>query len=53
MALAEGFDVATTVDGADALQQLALRPADLVFVDLRMPGVTGLEVLRTIRVDSK
>jgi two-component system response regulator HydG len=49
VALAEGFDVATTVDGADALQQLTARPADLVLVDLRMPGVTGLEVLRAIR----
>jgi DNA-binding NtrC family response regulator len=49
VALAEGFDVATTVDGGDALQQLTTRPADLVLVDLRMPGVTGLEVLRAIR----
>jgi two-component system, NtrC family, response regulator HydG len=49
VALAEGFDVATTVDGADAVQQLSTRPADLVLVDLRMPGVTGLEVLRAIR----
>jgi two-component system response regulator HydG len=49
VALAEGFDVATTVDGTDALQQLSTRPADLVLVDLRMPNVTGLEVLRAIR----
>jgi two-component system response regulator HydG len=49
VAVAEGFDVATTVDGAEALQQLSTRPADLVLVDLRMPTVTGLEVLRAIR----
>jgi two-component system NtrC family response regulator len=49
VALAEGFDVATTVNGADTLQQLSTRPADLVLVDLRMPNVTGLEVLRAIR----
>jgi two-component system, NtrC family, response regulator HydG len=49
VALAEGFEVATTVDGAEVLQQLTTRPADLVLVDLRMPGVTGLEVLRAIR----
>jgi two-component system, NtrC family, response regulator HydG len=49
VALAEGFDVATTVDGTDALQQLSTRPADLVLVDLQMPNVTGLEVLRAIR----
>ena len=49
IALAEGFDVATTVDGHDAMNQLRQRPADLVLVDLRMPGITGLDVLRAIR----
>ena len=49
IALGEGFDVSTTVDGADALQQLSARPADLALVDLKMPGVTGLDVLRAIR----
>jgi two-component system, NtrC family, response regulator HydG len=49
IALAEGFDVATTTDGGDAMNQLRIRPADLVMVDLRMPGITGLEVLRAIR----
>src|SRR5918999_6227697 len=49
IALAEGFDVGTTVDGGEAMNQLRHRPADLVLVDLRMPGVTGLDVLRAIR----
>ena len=49
IALAEGFDVATTVSGDDAMKQLRHRPADLVLLDMRMPGVTGLEVLRSIR----
>jgi DNA-binding NtrC family response regulator len=49
VALAEGFDVTTTVDGTDALNQLRHRRADLVLVDLRMPGVSGLDVLRAIR----
>src|SRR5688572_18107147 len=49
IALNHGFDVATTVDGADAMNQLKHRPADLVLLDLRMPGVTGLDVLRSIR----
>ena len=52
IALGEGFDVTTTVDGADALNQLRHRPADLVLVDLRMPGVSGLDVLRQIRAIS-
>jgi len=49
IALAEGFDVATTVNGEDAMKQLRHRPAELVLLDLRMPGITGLDVLRAIR----
>ncbi len=49
IALAEGFDVATTTNGEDAMKQLRHRPAELVLLDLRMPGVTGLDVLRSIR----
>src|SRR5688500_18300496 len=49
VALAEGFDVTTTVDGTDAMNQLRHRRADLALVDLRMPGISGLVVLRAIR----
>jgi len=49
IAQTEGFDVSTTLDGVEALQLLRRRPADLVLLDLRMPGVTGLEILRSIR----
>src|SRR3954465_14685474 len=49
IALAEGFDVATTVNGEDAMKQLRHRPAELVLLDLRMPGITGLDGLRSIR----
>jgi DNA-binding NtrC family response regulator len=49
IAHAAGFDVATTTDGREAMQLLERRPADLVLLDLRMPGTTGLETLRAIR----
>ena len=49
IALAEGFDVATTTNGEEAMKQLRHRPAELVLLDLRMPGITGLDVLRSIR----
>jgi DNA-binding NtrC family response regulator len=49
LALEEGFEVATTVDAGDALVQLRRRPADLVLLDVRMPGIAGLDVLRSIR----
>jgi two-component system, NtrC family, response regulator HydG len=49
IALSEGFDVATTLDGTDALNQLRMKAADLVLLDQRMPGFSGLDVLREIR----
>ena len=49
IAAGEGFDVDTTEDSADALVQLLKRPADLVLLDVRLPGVSGLDVLRSIR----
>ena len=36
-------------NGLNAIEQLALRPVDLVVLDLNMPDVHGLEVLRFIR----
>jgi DNA-binding NtrC family response regulator len=44
-----GFDVVTCGGGRDAIARLQERRADLVMVDLRMPDVGGLDVLRAIR----
>jgi DNA-binding NtrC family response regulator len=44
-----GFDVSTCSGGREAVAQLHARKADLVMVDLRMPDVGGLDVLRAIR----
>ncbi len=44
-----GYAVATASDGAQGLRQVeAFRP-DLVYVDLKMPGMSGMEVLERIR----
>ncbi len=46
-----GYDSATAGDGIEALRLVAeLRP-DLVVLDLMLPGVGGLEVLRRLRAD--
>ncbi len=44
-----GFDVSTCSGGREAIAQLHARKADLVMVDLQMPDVGGLDVLRAIR----
>ena len=44
-----GFDVVTCNGGRDALAQLRERKANLLLVDLRMPDVDGLEVVRAVR----
>ncbi len=45
----EGFEVLQAVDGAAALEMLQRRHMDLVLLDLHMPRVNGLAVLRGVR----
>jgi DNA-binding NtrC family response regulator len=44
-----GYEVVTCSGGREAIGLLQTRRADLVLVDLRMPDVGGLDVLRAIR----
>ena len=44
-----GYEVLTCAGGRDAVAQIQTSHADLAMVDLRMPDVGGLEVLRAIR----
>ncbi|HEV3166853.1 MAG TPA: response regulator [Isosphaeraceae bacterium] len=43
------YQLATADDGEFALQALKETPADLVLLDLQMPRVNGMEVLRRLR----
>lgn len=43
-----GMTVETAINGEEALQKLEDRPFGLVFLDLRMPGMDGMEVLKRI-----
>ncbi len=44
-----GYDVGTVTNGADALQVIESGDVDLVILDVMMPGMSGLEVLETVR----
>jgi DNA-binding NtrC family response regulator len=50
VAEAEGFAVITCTDGRKALEIAEGRRPDLVMVDLRMPDVAGLDVVRALRL---
>ncbi len=41
----EGFEVYAATDGRKALEMTARRKYDLMFLDLMMPGFSGLDVL--------
>jgi DNA-binding NtrC family response regulator len=43
------YTLTTAEDGETALRWLKLEPPDLVLLDLRMPGIGGMEVLRRLR----
>jgi LmbE family N-acetylglucosaminyl deacetylase len=44
-----GFDVTHLADPAEALKQASSQAWDLVLTDVEMPGMTGLELLQTLR----
>ena len=46
---AGGHTVVEAADGAEALRAMRSDPADLVVLDLMMPGIDGLEVCRRLR----
>jgi two-component system response regulator RegX3 len=48
----EGFDVAVASTGPDALTQFNSAGADIVLLDLMLPGLPGTEVCRRIRATS-
>lgn len=49
----EGYEVAVAYDGEQALVALEQFAPDAVFLDLVLPGISGLEVLRRLRAHPK
>jgi len=48
-----GYEVHTSADGEDALQQIHSTIPDLVLLDINMPKRNGYEVCETVRADPK
>ena len=46
----KGFSVASTFSGEEAIERLDQSPVDVILLDILLPGVSGLEVLRHAKV---
>jgi DNA-binding response OmpR family regulator len=44
----EGYHVAAVANGEAAVDYVRLNPVDLILLDLRMPGMSGLDVVKVI-----
>ncbi|MBI3317572.1 MAG: response regulator [Candidatus Omnitrophica bacterium] len=50
--LGKGYEMLTALDGLQAMRYLHQHAIDLVLLDMKMPGVNGVEVLKFIRAKS-
>ena len=44
-----GYDVAGAESGKEALERIASEPYDLLLLDIKMPDISGLELLRQVK----
>jgi len=47
----EGHTVFFASDGAEGLEMVHRQPPDLIFLDVVLPGISGLELLATLKAD--
>lgn len=45
----EGYQVSTAADGEEAVELLARESPDLLLLDIKMPNMTGLDVMNALR----
>ena len=53
MLSSQGYKIMTARNGAEALEQIAVKIPDAMILDLMMPEIDGFEVLKTIREKEK
>jgi len=46
----EGYEVISALNGEEALEKFKTDPPDLVILDIQMPGMNGIEVLRQMKM---
>jgi CheY-like chemotaxis protein len=51
--LRDEFKVSRYSSGEEGLQHFALDPPDLIVMDIRLPGIDGIEVLKRVREDQR
>jgi DNA-binding response OmpR family regulator len=51
--LGDEYDCEEVADGETALAVLEERPPDLVFLDVMLPGIGGIDILRKMRADPR
>ncbi len=49
----KGYEVITRTDGKEAVETAKKMPIDIIFLDFKMPGMNGVEVLTKIREFNK
>jgi len=49
---AQGYDIATAVDGEDALDKVKVLAPDLILLDIMMPKLDGIAVTRRLKADA-
>lgn len=47
----DGYEVDTCMDGMEALELCSVESYDLILLDLNLPGLDGMEVLRRLRAE--
>ncbi len=50
--LGKGYEMLTALDGMQAMRHIRQHSVDLVLLDMKMPGINGIEVLKFIHVQS-